>query len=217
MKTCAVLMLLIFGCAAAAVAHPPRWYVGGSVQGNAVLEQLRFLPTTDVRRSGNGYLGIGMQIEGGIAANIGNVYMGFRQDISGFQANGRGSGNHENNRWLGERFLLGVRLHVSDEYANPVKPLLGAGISYGWGQRRLESQRGNWGGELTEERSKGALGWMAETGFLVKVRPRVLLSFLLHYDMLNTQFGDPSLDGTVENVHQGSLQLGVQYQLPGRL
>jgi len=212
-KACTVTFLLMLGSFSMALAHPPRLYLGGSVQGNVVSEEQQLrrysdtpLPELDGAPPSGLYAGMGLQIEGGLAADILNTYVGFRQDVSGHRT------GSEHDRWASERFVLGTRLHVSDEYANPVKPLLGVGISYGWAQRRKELQYDSMAGEVDETSSKASLGWLAEAGFLVDLHHDLFLSFMLRYETLNTRLGDPAQYGSVRNAYQGALAVGLMYQ-----
>jgi hypothetical protein len=185
------------------------------LQANAVVEETNKSASDDTPDSGIDFYGSGIQLEGGLAGNIWNAYVGFRQEVSGHR--NAGSYYHESNRWTSERFLLGARLHVSDEYPNPVKPLLGAAISYGWAQRRIETQDGWMAGEVTEESARGALGYLAEIGFLVKVQRPFYLSFLLRAERLNLKFGDQSHYGSINNVYEVAGHIGVHYQFQRRL
>jgi len=211
MKTCAVILLLNLGMCAAAFAHPLLPYVGAAMQISGAAEETVALPQNDVHRSPSPFPGMGIQLEGGEALNFCNAYVGFRVD-------GGGKRDYSvmsmvNYRFTAERFLVGARLHISDEYANPVKPLIGGAITYGWAQRIHELAGGNWqAGVMTEDHSSGAFGWLAEIGCYVKTRSPMYLSFLLRFESLNSQFGDQSKEGSVENVYQLGIQAGVIYQ-----
>ncbi len=210
MKTALAIILMLLMSCAAAFAHPPRLYVGGSMQWNAIGENERLWPGDDTPPALITYTGMGMQFESGIAANVWTAYLGYRQDWSGHREHGLLY--HEDNRWRGERFLFGARIHVSDDYANPVKPLFGAALTYGWGQRRWESQSGMMAGEVAEEGAGGSFGWLGEAGFLVRLPHRVSLSLTGRLETLNLKFGDQTRRGSITNVSQGALQLGVMYE-----
>jgi hypothetical protein len=218
MRSCTVILLQILAMTLSAFAHPPLPYVGAAVQVSAMEEDPWVSPGTDAMPATKVYPAMSLQLEGGTALNFCNVYLGFRQDIAG-KSNGNSrirdyyrNDYHEVYRLTAERFLLGARIHVSDEYANPVKPLIGGAISYGWAQRRHEFQSGDMAGQVSSESSKGAFGWLAEIGCLVKTKKPMYLTFMLRGETLNTQFGDQSHSGSIKNVYQFGVQAGVVYQ-----
>lgn len=207
MKTCMVILLLSWGVCVSAWAHPLRAYIGGSVH---------FVGTSeDEVRSGwdctppplMTYSGMGLQLEAGPAANIWNAYIGYRHDA--------GHDRWNMDHWMGERFVTGTRLHVSTHYANPVKPLIGAGLSFGWGRRPpmvwYRAPDGSW--HSSSAWSKGSLGWFGEAGLLLHIKSPAMLSFIVHYERLNLRFGDLSHSGGIRNVYQLSAQIGVMYEL----
>jgi hypothetical protein len=120
-----------------AFAHPPQLYVGGAIQRIWTSEVEYPNSWGDVRPPWISYYGLALQVEGGWWGNFWNAYSAFRYDVGSHSWN---SGT--TNFWTAERMVIGARLRVSDHDPNPIKPVLGAGLSLGWAKRGNEDEHG---------------------------------------------------------------------------
>jgi hypothetical protein len=220
-----ILLFSLFAFSLSGFALPGHPYLGGALDLHGRLEFLPVYPGMYDTRSSNtikGYGGYAVDAEYGRIFHFWSLFVGFRPSISPYRQTGMhyvddgrsvgANGGHQKYDWQTYRFYTGARVWAFEHDPNPIKPLFGAGLSFGWAHRSFtihETTATN--GIMRESQtSPGTLGWFVEPGIMVKINPRWRALLVARIENLGLQFKDSpaGLLHEVSHVSMASVQLG---------
>jgi hypothetical protein len=126
--------------------------------------------------------------------------------------------------WREKRWLLGARTVLDAAGKYPVKPLVGAALTYGesrWQTQNLYYFQPDYGPAYvtrtsSTERKSNSLGLMAEGGFRIRTKYPVSFTTVCQVFAHEARFSNDKMDWTPDalTVVMPVWQIGIQYQLP---
>jgi hypothetical protein len=218
-----LISLLAFSPFVLALPLPGRPFIGCGVEyaGRVEITPTYLKANGQSAQMAYGYGSYGFQFEYGRRFDFFSAYAGFRhafgteneQDYAVFR-DGYYSGHSTRSgdyRWLTDRFLLGGRVWAFEHAGGAIKPLIGAGLSFGWSQRSFDNQLFGTAHHSERQKSHGTLGWFVEPGLMYKINDAWRMHLLVRIEDLGLQLGNSphGMLQEVSTVGGASLQIGA--------